>query len=154
MRLGAGEVRAVLPHREPFIFIDEVLHVEPGQRIDASWAVNPAHPVLEGHFPGLPILPGVLAVEAIAQAGGLCCLLAEGNEEGKVGVLAAASEICWHHPIRPGDELVVQARILRLNRKCGKVQGRVWAIRGDDARIVCEVGEVTLIMVPREQVGL
>ena len=94
----------LLPHREPFLFIDEIVALDPGVSAHARWTLRPDLDFFRGHFPGNPITPGVLIVEALAQAGGLAAMSLEENE-GKLAVFAGIEKVRFRRPVLPGDTL-------------------------------------------------
>lgn len=116
------EITDLLPHRYPFLFIDRIVEIEPGKRAVAIKNVSRDEPVFQGHFPGLPLFPGVLQIECMAQAAGLCFAQGEG---GKVGVLAAVETARFSLPVRPGDQLRIEAEILQMRHGFGKAKARI-----------------------------
>lgn len=118
------DIQQVLPHRFPFLFIDRVLEIEEGKRVVAIKNVSYDEPVFQGHFPGLPLFPGVLQLECMAQAGGLC-VGAGIADEGRIGVLAGIERARFYRPVRPGDQLRIEAEIVGLRRGFGKAQAKI-----------------------------
>lgn len=114
------DVTDLLPHRAPFLMVDKILEVEPGKRAKALKLVSANEPHFQGHFPGYPVMPGVLIVEAIAQT---AALAAFGNEPGMIGFLAGIDEARFRRPVRPGDILVIESEIISLKRSLGKARG-------------------------------
>ena len=125
--IGIDRVMKILPHRYPFLMIDRVLKADEDS-ITCVKNVTIAEPCFQGHFPGRPILPGVLQLEAMAQAAGILTL---DNAEhwGKIAYFLSAENVKWRKPVRPGDTLIVEVERL-------KSRGRVIKARG-----VCRVGE-------------
>jgi beta-hydroxyacyl-ACP dehydratase FabZ len=118
------KIMSYLPHRYPFILIDRVLEVEPGKRILALKNVTVNEPFFQGHFPGAPIMPGVLIVEALAQAGGV--LFFEGADKKKRGSLVyfmAMDKVKFRQPVVPGDQLRLEVNILKQRAKTLKMSG-------------------------------
>ena len=109
---------ARLPHRFPFLLVDRVLSMTPGQSIVALKNVtfNEAHFV--GHFPQYPVMPGVLIIEALAQAGGILAWESAQNEDRNISILylAGLEDVRFKHPVTPGDQLTLKAELLRHKR--------------------------------------
>ncbi len=110
----AEDIRELLPHREPFLFVDRVTRYRPGRSIEAERALRPEEPQFAGHFPGRPIMPGVLVAEALAQTSGLLLGLGEAlatderPEKPKIFFLAA-TDVKFTHPAEPGQTLILRA---------------------------------------------
>ena len=132
--LGREEIEAILPHREPFLLIDEVLELEPGERVVARKTVRPDEWYLAGHFPGRPIMPGVLIVEAMAQTGAVAVLSQEENR-GRLALFAGIDGVRFKRIVEPGDEIVFECTLEAVRgpvgkgRATAKVDGRL-AARG------------------------
>ena len=127
--LGRDEIEAILPHREPFLLIDEVLELEPGERVVARKTVRPDEWYLAGHFPGRPIMPGVLIVEAMAQTGAVAVLTQEENK-GRLALFAGIDDVRFKRIVEPGDELVFECRIESVRGPIGK--GKATAHVGEE----------------------
>jgi 3-hydroxyacyl-[acyl-carrier-protein] dehydratase len=104
----------VLPHRAPFLFMDEVVEVEPGQRASARWNLTGKEAFFAGHFPGYPVLPGVLIVEALAQTGALAVLTDE-RFAGRVVLLGGVDRARFRRQVTPGDTLEMSTTLERLS---------------------------------------
>ncbi|HLV60225.1 MAG TPA: 3-hydroxyacyl-ACP dehydratase FabZ [Fredinandcohnia sp.] len=115
----------ILPHRYPFLLVDRIVEVEPGARVLAYKNVSFNEPFFEGHFPGNPVMPGVLTLEALAQAGAILAFLTEpANLDSKVMYLAAIDGVRFKRPVRPGDRLDLEATIERRKGPVWKIFGR------------------------------
>lgn len=125
----------LLPHRAPFLFVDEVLALEPGVSARARWYVDPESAFFAGHFPGNPILPGVIIIEALAQTGALAAL-AEPDSAGKLALFAGIENARFRRVVRPGDELILETRLTRRRGPLGAGEGT--ATVGDE--VACQTG--------------
>jgi 3-hydroxyacyl-[acyl-carrier-protein] dehydratase len=115
--LGRSEIEEILPHRDPLLLLDEVLELEPGARVVARKVVREEN--CAGHFPGNPIMPGVLMVEALAQAGALAVLSQEENR-GKLALFAGIDDVRFKRIVRPGDELTLECELETVRGPIGK----------------------------------
>ena len=113
---------ALLPHRTPFLFVDGVDAYEPGSSIQARFLVTGDEPALAGHFPGNPIFPGVLQLEALAQAGAIA-VLADERYAGKLPLFGGVEDVRFRRIVRPGDELTLSVEIERLSARGGWGRG-------------------------------
>ena len=116
---GRREIEQILPHREPFLLLDEVVELEPGARVVARKLVRDDEWYLAGHFPGRPIMPGVLMVEAMAQAGAVAALSAEENR-GKLALFAGIDDVRFKRIVVPGDELELSCELERVRGPVGR----------------------------------
>jgi len=116
--LGREEIEAILPHREPFLLIDEVVELEPG-RVVARKRVRPDEWYLRGHFPGRPVMPGVLIVEAMAQTGAVAVLSQEENR-GRLALFAGIDDVRFKRIVEPGDELELECTLEKVRGPIGK----------------------------------
>jgi 3-hydroxyacyl-[acyl-carrier-protein] dehydratase len=112
----------LLPHRPPFRFVDAVEELQPGVSIRARYRVTGDEPFLAGHFPGNPVFPGVLQLEALAQAGGIA-VLADERYAGKLPLFGGVEETRFRRVVRPGDELVLAVTLERLSARAGWGRG-------------------------------
>jgi 3-hydroxyacyl-[acyl-carrier-protein] dehydratase len=117
--LGRSEIEAIIPHREPFLLLDEVVELVPGERCVARKVVRADEWFLPGHFPGRPIMPGVLMVEALAQAGAVAVLSEEGNR-GKIALFAGIDDVRFKRIVVPGEELELTCDLERVRGPVGR----------------------------------
>jgi beta-hydroxyacyl-ACP dehydratase FabZ len=118
------KIMEYLPHRYPFLLVDRVIELVPGDRITVLKNVTINEPFLSGHFPGRPVMPGVLIIEAMAQAGGLLAI--ESNPADKRGQLIyfmGMDKVRFRKPVVPGDRLIFEAKILKMRSKVAKMSG-------------------------------
>lgn len=128
---GQEGVMHYLPHRPPFLFIDEVTECVAGKYTRALWRLRGDEFFFAGHFPGYPILPGVLQYEAIAQCGAIAVMVTEGFSE-KLAVLAGCEKVRFRAPVRPGDTVELFAELTHLTQRGGKGRG-VASVNGKEA---------------------
>lgn len=125
---GKEGIEALLPHRDPFLWVSRILECEPGVSVVAELDVDPDLPLFQGHFPGYPVLPGVIIMEALAQAAS-CCLLAQEDKAGSLGFFAGIDKVKFREQVRPGDTIRLEANITRnSSRMC---VAEVKAYKGD-----------------------
>lgn len=112
--MNIAEILKILPHRYPFILVDRVVELVPGERISAYKNVTINEPFFQGHFPGAPIMPGVLILEALAQTGGLLAAAGlEGNLEGKLFLFTGLDKVKFRRQVIPGDRLDLHCSNMR-----------------------------------------
>jgi 3-hydroxyacyl-[acyl-carrier-protein] dehydratase len=117
--LGRKEIEAILPHRDPFLLIDEVVELKPGKRVVARKRVRSDEWYLSGHFPGRPVMPGVLIVEAMAQTGALA-VLAEEENRGRIALFAGIDDCRFKRIVEPGDELELACELEHVRGPIGR----------------------------------
>ncbi len=113
MELDSVGIQKILPHRFPFLMIDRILAVEPGISAVGIKAVTGAEPHFQGHFPGLPIMPGVLIVEAMAQTAAVCGLLIP-EFEGAITYFTGIESMRFKKPVVPGDVIRIEIEVLKM----------------------------------------
>ena len=140
--MDINEIMSVLQHRYPFLLVDRILELEPGQRAVGLKNVTINEAFFSGHFPGNPIMPGVLIVEAMAQVGGVLLLATTGNK-GKLAFFAGIDKVRFRRPVLPGDQLITEVTLLKTKGDIGRVAvvGRV------DGQVVAE-GEYLFALRP------
>ncbi|MBA2633108.1 MAG: 3-hydroxyacyl-ACP dehydratase FabZ [Chloroflexi bacterium] len=143
--LEAADIMRIIPHRYPFLLVDRIVELEPGRRAVGIKAVTANEPQFTGHFPGRPIMPGVLMVEALAQTAAVA-VMALDEYRGKLGLFAGIDDCRFRRMVLPGDTLVLKVEVEKLRGMFGRVRG-VASVDGDVAV------EATLsIIIPRDQV--
>lgn len=118
----SDDLVGLLPHRPPFRFVDVVDECVPGERVTARYRVTGDEAFLAGHFPGNPIFPGVIQLEALAQAGGIA-LLADARYAGKLPLFGGVEEVRFRRIVKPGDDLVLDVTLERLSARGGWGRG-------------------------------
>lgn len=139
--MGRNEIKEYLPHREPMLLVDRILEMERGQRVVAEKEVRPDEPWFEGHFPGHPIFPGVLIVEAMAQAAGVLAFWSEDSKGEQAAYFTSIDKVRFRKPVVPGDVLRLELDLIRRRGKIWRFQGHAYV--GED--LVAE-GEVQALM--------
>jgi beta-hydroxyacyl-ACP dehydratase FabZ len=128
------EIQKILPHRYPFLLVDRILEIDPGKRIVGVKNVTVNEEFFLGHFPGKPVMPGVLIVEAMAQVGGVLLLKDMPEREHKLVLFAGIDEARFRRPVVPGDQIRFEVEVLRLKSSTCKLQGRAYV----DGNLVAE----------------
>ena len=117
-------IMKLLAHRYPFLLIDRVIEVVPGDKITALKNVTNNEPFFQGHFPGRPIMPGVLIVEAMAQAGGILAYLTGSTEQrSRLIYFMGMDKVRFRKPVVPGDQILFNAKIIKFRSKVAKMSG-------------------------------
>jgi UDP-3-O-[3-hydroxymyristoyl] N-acetylglucosamine deacetylase/3-hydroxyacyl-[acyl-carrier-protein] dehydratase len=121
--MDVEDIMKVLPHRYPFLLVDRILELEPGKRVVGVKNVTINEPFFQGHFPGHPIMPGVLIIEAMAQVGGMLLLGAIEDPQSKVVYFTSLNNVKWRRPVKPGDQLRFELEVLQVRGLMCKMQG-------------------------------
>ncbi len=141
--LNVEEIRRILPHRYPFLLVDRILSLELGKRIVGVKNISINEPFFQGHFPGRPIMPGVLIIEAMAQTGGILALLSTPENLGNSSIfLLSVDKVRFRKPVVPGDQLLLELETLRSGKKFWKMQGKalVNQVLVTEAELMAAVG--------------
>lgn len=132
--LGQKEIQKYLPHRFPFLLVDRILELEKDKRIVGIKNVTINEPFFTGHFPGIPVMPGVLIIEAMAQVAGILAMESMGREETKVAYFMGIDKAKFRRPVVPGDQIRLEMEVL-------KHRGKIWRLKGNayvDDNLVAE----------------
>ncbi|HVP52781.1 MAG TPA: 3-hydroxyacyl-ACP dehydratase FabZ [Terriglobales bacterium] len=146
--LDVNQIQAILPHRYPFLLIDRVVEVTRKHRIVAIKNVSVNEPFFAGHFPGFPVVPGVLIVEAIAQAGGALLLTEIAGRDSKLMFFTGIERARFRKPVVPGDQLRIEVEVLAWRTTAVRMGGKAYV--GD--KLACEA-VVTCVLVDRPSPG-
>lgn len=128
------EIQKILPHRYPFLLVDRILEVEPGKRIVGIKNVTANEEFFLGHFPGKPVMPGVLIIEAMAQVGGVLLLMDVPDRDKKLVYFLGIDEARFRRPVVPGDQLRFELDVIRHKASTCKLQGKAFV----DGQLVAE----------------
>lgn len=134
--LTYDQIKAIIPHRPPFLLIDRIEEIVPGEKAIGIKQVSGNEPFFEGHFPEYAVMPGVLIVEALAQTGAVA-LLQEEEFKGKLAFFAGIDKCRFKHQVTPGDTLELTVEITRIKGPIGK--GKAVAKVGDKIACQCEI---------------
>jgi 3-hydroxyacyl-[acyl-carrier-protein] dehydratase len=144
MTFDIQEIMGFLPHRYPFLLIDRIVEFEPGKRVVAIKNVTINEHFFQGHFPDLPIMPGVLVVEAMAQAGAIIMMEAIPDRKTKLAVFSGIERAKFRRSVTPGDQLRIEVDVLSFRPRAGRMEGKAYV----DGKLACEA-TLTCMMVPR-----
>ena len=134
MTFDIQEILGLLPHRYPFLLIDRVVEFESGKRLVALKNVTINEPFFQGHFPGYPIMPAVLVVEAMAQAGAIIMLSELPDREKKLAVFTGIEKAKFRSQVTPGDQLRIEVEVLAFKSRMGRMEARATV----DGKLACE----------------
>jgi len=146
MTLDIQEILGLLPHRYPFLLIDRIVEFERAKRLVAIKNVTFNEPFFQGHFPGYPIMPGVLVIEAMAQAGGIIMMHEVPDREKKLVFFTGIERAKFRRPVTPGDQLRIEVDVLSFRTRAGRIEGKAFV----DGKLACEA-TLTCQVVPRER---
>jgi 3-hydroxyacyl-[acyl-carrier-protein] dehydratase len=125
----------IIPHRPPFLLVDEIIEIVPDERTVGRWCPSPDEPFFTGHFPEYPVVPGVLLVEAIAQVGAVCALVSDGRD-GDIPFFGGIDKARFRRQVRPGEDIRLEVEITHRSKRAGKAVGRATV----DGELACETG--------------
>jgi beta-hydroxyacyl-ACP dehydratase FabZ len=134
--LDVTQIQAILPHRYPFLLVDRIVEYEPGKRVVGLKNVSLNEPFFAGHFPGAPVMPGVLIVEAMAQTAGVMMLASLPDRETKLVFFTGIDSAKFRKPVVPGDQLRLELTVLKLRPRYIKLRGEAYV----DGQLVAEAG--------------
>ncbi|MEE1312219.1 MAG: 3-hydroxyacyl-ACP dehydratase FabZ [Lachnospiraceae bacterium] len=140
MVLDTKQIQEIIPHRSPFLLVDRIEELEIGQRAVGKKCVTFNEPFFAGHFPEMPVMPGVLIVEALAQVGAVCCLAAEENK-GKLAFFGGINKCKFRGKVTPGDVLELEVEMIKVKGPVGVGKGTARV----DGKVVCS-GELTFML--------
>lgn len=140
MLYDANQIREILPHRYPFLLIDRVVDIIDDKKVIAIKCVSQNEPFFQGHFPQAPIMPGVLQLEAMAQAGAIAILRREENK-GKLAIFAGANNVKWRKMIVPGDVLEIEVELTKQKGPFGFGEGTIKV----DGKVACQA-EISFVI--------
>lgn len=145
IEVGIEGIQKVIPHRHPFLLIDKIIEAEPGKRVVGIKSVSYNEPFFQGHFPGKPIMPGVLIVECMAQVGAYAALNYP-EVKGKIALLVRIENARFRHPVVPGDTLRIEVELIRLRGNLGRIGCSAFV----EGKLVADA-ELTFALVDREE---
>jgi 3-hydroxyacyl-[acyl-carrier-protein] dehydratase len=144
MTFDIQEIMGFLPHRYPFLLIDRVVEFEPAKRVVAIKNVTVNEPFFQGHFPDYPIMPGVLVIEAMAQAGAIIMLAEIPDRDKKLVVFSGIEMAKFRRPVTPGDQLRLEIDVLSFRPRAGRMEGKAYV----DGKLACQA-ILTCMVTPR-----
>jgi 3-hydroxyacyl-[acyl-carrier-protein] dehydratase len=144
MTFDIQAIMGFLPHRYPFLLIDRIVEFEPAKRLVAIKNVTINEPFFQGHWPGHPIMPGVLVVEAMAQAGAVIMMAAIEDRDKKLVVFTGIEQAKFRRPVTPGDQLRIEVNVLSMKTRVGRIEGKAYV----DGKLACQA-TLTCQVVPK-----
>lgn len=145
MILNIQEIMDLLPHRYPFLLIDRVVEFDPKERLVAIKNVTINEPFFQGHFPGVPIMPGVLVIEAMAQAGAVLMMSEFEDRDSKLAVFTGIEKAKFRRQVVPGDQIRIEVKVLNFRPRIGRMEASAYV----DGKLACEA-TLTCQIVPKK----
>ena len=144
MTLDIQQIMGLLPHRYPFLLLDRIIEFEPARRLVAIKNVTINEPFFQGHFPGYPIMPGVLVIEAMAQAGAIIMMAEIPDRDKKLVVFTGIDNAKFRRSVTPGDQLRIEIEVLSFRTRAGRMEGKAYV----DGKVACQA-TLTCQIVPK-----
>ena len=132
--MNLADIMKVLPHRYPFLLVDRILDMDPGEKITALKNVTFNEPFFPGHFPGYPVMPGVLILEAMAQAGGVMAYQVIPDMENRLIYFMSIDKVKFRRPVVPGDQLILELTSLHRSSRAWRMAGKALV----DGKVACQ----------------
>ena len=139
--MNSVDIQAILPHRYPFLLVDRIVEYQAGERIVGIKNVTVNEPFFQGHFPGYPVMPGVLQLESMAQVGGVLALKTVAGVGRPIVYLAGVDKAKFRKPVTPGDQLRIEVGVLRHKGGFWKMAGKTFV----DSTLVCEAEMTAMV---------
>src|SRR2546430_17517303 len=147
--LDSEGIRKLLPHRYPLLLVDRVIELQPREKIVGIKQVSINEPFFQGHFPGAPVMPGVLVIEALAQCGAILALREIENRDRKLVLFTGIKEARFRRPVVPGDTLILEVTALRVGSRIQRMHGEA-KVDGQ----LCADAELTSVIADRDSASL
>jgi len=147
--LDSEGIRKLLPHRYPFLLVDRVVELQPREKIVGIKQVSINEPFFQGHFPGAPVMPGVLVIEALAQCGAILALREIEDRDRKLVLFTGIKEARFRRPVVPGDTLILEVTALRVGSRIQRMHGEA-KVDGQ----LCADAELTSVIADRDSASL
>ena len=133
MILNSNDIQKIIPHRYPFLMVDQIIELEVGKKAVGIKAVSVNEPYFQGHFPGYHVMPGVLIIEALAQVGAVA-ILSSDEHKGKIAFFAGIKEAKFRHQVKPGDTLRLETELVKVRGSIGIGEAKAYVLD----KLVCE----------------